>query len=204
MSQLAKLTEEVKFLREKIESQEQRVRQPSYSEAARKPVPDAQFAAFLAGQDVLRVKDKSCSVVMVGVKETEGEDLEGAVKSKLQDAHLSPEIITTVFRHGVRKPQKDRIVKVRFSGPEHKHNIKLALGRSNLCAYARDDLTKTELQRDRQLRMWCRQENAKLKKKQYVVADLNIVPKRNPKPFQEREMNIAGTSSEGNGGGESN
>lgn len=161
----------------------------TYADVASKstpgPQPSPTYLAFLGSRDVSERtrKEKDSSIVLVGFPETPTEDILSAVRDVLAAANIPAESVSDDHRHGPPKQSGHRIVKVRVTSMDYYRRIKLCLGRSSLCRYSRNDLTRTELDHDRHLRSWCHNENSSLSLKKFMVVDLRVVEVRDPKPY---------------------
>lgn len=156
----------------------------SYSQAvtAGTRVNSATYNTFLAlkSMEERKVHDKDMNLVMVGVSETIT-DIKDRVLDLLRDCAIPEEEVRDVFRHGEPGSKGARIVKVKLTSQRMKRRIKQMLGKSNLCNYCRNDLSRLELQEDFDARQWCYNENRRLGVRKYKVVDLRVTEYREPR-----------------------
>ncbi|CAD6199140.1 unnamed protein product [Caenorhabditis auriculariae] len=172
-------------------------RQRSYAEAVSTPKPHEPLTSPLAiaiqAQKALRSREehsKDLTVVAIGVPESPEENLQEEVQKILEEKGISSDVVEKVYRHGERKENKTRAVKIKLRN-DHSHRlIKFTIGSSSFCRYARNDLSYEELAEDRRLRSYARELNQKEGSYIYVVRDLAIVKKKNPTPFTPFEEQV--------------
>ncbi|CAD6194451.1 unnamed protein product [Caenorhabditis auriculariae] len=172
-------------------------RQKSYAEAASTPKPHEPMTSPLAyamqAQKALRSREeheKDLTVVAIGVPESTDENLQEAVQEILGAKGISSDVVEKVWRHGERKDNKNRVVKIKLRNDYNHRLIKYTIGSSSFCRYARNDLSYEELAEDRRLRNYARELNRKEGSYTYVVRDLTIVKKKNPTPFTPFEEQV--------------
>ena len=133
-------------------------------------------------------KVKNC--VVVGLQEDRDEDLRASVKKMVEHAGVSPEDIKDVFRDGQKRPDRPRIVKVRFARRSAKmtflrHSRKYReLGPKFERCFVRHDMTYNERCHDRQLR-----DQLKAmpdgEREQFMIRDFQIVGRRFARPLND-------------------
>ena len=167
---------------------------PTYAEAAKPtkfPSPTPQLIALQGLKEFQSAQDqkKNQTIVLVGCPEEEGDG--DVLKEKLKEMLNKEgvvEPIEKVFRHGLQRPDKTRIVKLRLASASRYKEIRRIIGRSQLCKYARNDLSPSELFHDKKLRSWTHEENKKLGMKKFKVFDLRLVEDSHPRPLGEKTV----------------
>lgn len=160
------------------------------------PPPDPRYLAFLGTRDYeeRRKHQKDLPIVLVGMPEAQDEHLLTAIHNVLRNNAISPDTVIDAHRHGREKlPGQSRIVKVKLADRSLYKEIKVTLGRSDLCRYSRNDLTMTELLRDRELRSIAYQKNIDCGFRRYIVVDLDIVKCKVEKPLAGKMEEQYGT-----------